>query len=777
MLPSHELENRSNRTRRRAAAGGVVDRWIVICYAATLTASAILLFSVQPLVARLVLPRLGGSPAVWNTCLVFFQALLLAGYSYALLATRLLGVRQQTVLHAMVVLLPCLALPLALPGWESPAEADPTGWLLALLAVSVGGPFFALATSAPLLQRWFAATRHPRGGDPYFLYAWSNAGSLTALCAYPLVIEPLWGLRQTSLFWSLGYVGFVVLTIRAALIVWRWPQVETAPATTDAAAKAPRLQADDASARPAVDWRQRLMWLALAAVPTSWMLAVTTHLTTDLAPAPLLWIAPLALYLATYIVAFGPWAERAQPVALRLFPAALMLLAASLLVIGRWQLLAIDLAAFGVGALLCHCELARRRPAVRNLAEYYFWISLGGVLGGAFNALLAPLIFPAVYEYPLAVAMACLLVPATGAAAGAGRSNLWLIAGTTLVIALMRFSFPVTAPTAMVVSILTALAALVVLWWLGRVRWFALAMALLLAFQQSSLGIIGQQQFVGRSFFGVHRVVLDIPPRPSPENPQPLRFLRLHHGRIIHGMQAIGDGQPCEPRGYYAREGPLGEIFAAYPPRQATVEQAAVVGLGTGAAACYAGPRRFITFYEIDPLVARLAESHFSYLSRCGGEHVRVELGDGRLRLAAAPDGAYRLIVLDAFSADAIPIHLLTREALAMMLEKLAPQGLIAYHITNNHLDLAPVLARLAEDAGLAGLVRRDLCTEAEIAAGRLPATYVALARTRADLQPLLALRSWQPIASRDGDRLWTDDYANILAALKWDPEAMFAPR
>lgn len=774
------------------------DRPIIICFATTMFGSAALLFAVQPLAGRLILPRLGGSPAVWNTSLVFFQTVLLAGYAYSFFLTRWLTIRVQTVVQVAVVGLAMLALPVALPAWTPPVEASPVPWLLGILTVGVGAPFFALATSAPLLQRWFAATRHARASDPYFLYAWSNAGSLSALVAYPLLIEPAIGLSATARYWSIAFGAFVAMTVLAALIVWRRPRLTTASLARETGRRAdqhvPRLDEDSRSdvraagkasvseRRRAHDSRfvpeklaERLWWLALSAVPTSWMLAVTMHLTTDLAPVPLLWTLPLALYLVTYIVAFGSWGPRVFPVAARLFAPAMILLAGSLLFFGRWQLLAIDLAAFFVGALACHGELARRRPAVPRLAEYYFWISLGGALGGAFNALAAPVVFPAVYEYPLTVGLACLFVPPPKASKGPWPNLIALAAAMAVVVMLQLGADVAWSP--MTVGVLVGLAVLALLMWRGRTRWFAPVIAALLLGKQTSLGQSGEQIFLGRSFFGVLHVQADYERMIEDETGKRVaapRYLRLLHGSIVHGLQSVDPARQCEPLGYYARSGPLGEIMTVLPPEGGRVDQVAVVGLGTGAAACYAGAERFVTFYEIDPLVLRLAETHFSYLDRCGAGHVRVVLGDGRRQLEMAPPGTYRLIVLDAFSSDAIPMHLLTREALAVYLDKLAPGGLIAYHVTNNYLDLAPVLAALAADAGLVGLVRRDLASPADERAGKFTSTYVVLARHAGELRPLAEIGLWQPLVRGEDDPAWTDDYADILGALKWDPTGAF---
>ena len=384
---------------------------------------------------------------------------------------------------------------------------------------------------------------------------------------------------------------------------------------------------------------------------------------------------------------------------------------------------------------------------------------------------MAPLIFPAVYEYPLTVGLACLLAP-TPKASKSPWPNLIALAATMAAVALLQLGADVAA-SPMALGILVGLAVLGLLMWRGRTRSFAPVMAVLLLGQQTSLRLFGEQAFVGRSFFGVLHVQVDydhLIEDPSGQQVKAPRYVRLLHGSIVHGLQSMDPKNTCEPLGYYARSGPLGEIMAELAPRTGRVDQVAVIGLGTGAAACYAGPERFITFYEIDPLVLRLAETHFTYLSDCGDGHVSVVLGDGRLKLATAPNNRYRLIVLDAFSSDAIPMHLLTREALAVYLDKLAPRR---RHRLSHHEQLSRLSPRLGDAGGRCGArgtraprsrqrrrhqsgqVHRDVC-----GAGPPKGRFTVSSR----------LGSWQPLHRRERDRVWTDDYANILGALKWDP-------
>ena len=743
-------------------ANRTLDLGLVLVFGGTMFLSALLLFLVQPLAARLLLPKLGGSPAVWNTSLVFFQVALLAGYAYAYATTRWLPIRGQIALQVVVAGAAILALPIGIPADSlPPVDSDPAGWLLQTLLLRVGAPFFALAATAPLLQRWFGATTHRSASDPYFLYALSNLGSLAALVGYPFVVEPIWGLSEQSRFWALGFAAFAFCTFVAAITVWR----QVGRAATDLLDALAADRSIDRESTASSRWRQRLYWLALAAIPTSWMLAVTTRITTDLSPVPLLWIIPLSLYLLTYIVAFAPWGASWRGYVQTLFPLAVIVLAISLLFPGQWYLLGIDLIVFAIGALACHGELAHRRPSVARLTEFYLWLSIGGAVGGVLNSLVAPQIFSTVLEYPITVALACLLIPSLGKPADPLNRLAWL-GGAVVILGLMLRGFPITAPRAEVFFAGPVILALGAIFWSGQTRWFAPLILALLWLDQTVLRMPGELLATRRSFFGIHRVTRDLTDRST-------QFVRLFHGTTLHGLQRVEPELACEPVGYYTRSGPLGDVFNAVPPKEAEVQQVAVVGLGTGGAACYASPQRHMTFYEIDPTVLHLANEYFTHLSGCGMDHCEVILGDGRLQLAAAPDQKYNIIWLDAFSSDAIPVHLMTRDALELYLQKLAPDGVLLYHISNKYLDLTPVLANLAASAGLKARVRDDSnLSKSDLAAGRAPSRYVVLARRSADFRPLTKLPDWKPLEPRPGARVWSDDYSNVLGVLKWGTDS-----
>jgi hypothetical protein len=726
-------------------------------FAVTLFVSAFLLFLVQPMVGKMVLPLLGGTPAVWNTCMVFFQAMLLAGYVYAHASTTRLGVRRQTLIHLVILLLPITMLPVGLGrASDPPGDTSPIPWLLTTLTIAVGLPFFVVATSGPLLQQWFAATGHPSARDPYFLYAASNLGSLLALVAYPVVVEPRWALAEQGWWWAGGYGVFVGLTLWCAWVVRKRSAGDAATRVFEGSAGARNVNEEPGRGVPA--------WLFLSFVPSSLLLGVTTYLTTDLAAVPLLWVVPLALYLLTFILAFARRTPGRRRVAAAALPVFVLCLALALLANATepaWLLVPLHLVTFFVAALVCHGELARARPPAERLTEYYLWIAVGGVLGGLFNALLAPLVFrtAGLVEYPLAVLLACAAIPSARPMGVRGLSKPIFLGLFTAVLAVIgRYLFP--KPDKLALAILFGVPVMLCAPLMDRPRRFALGLGLILLAGRLHPGPHGATLFYERNFFGVVRVT---------EEPD-TGWHRMVHGNTEHGRQAWDDGvsRPT-PLGYYHPKGPAGAIFEAVNarPRPPAV---AICGLGAGALAAYALPGQRWAFYEIDPAVARVAQdpSLFTYLRDCKSPY-QIVLGDARLRLRDA-DQAYDLIVIDCFSSDAIPVHLLTREALAVYRSKLAAGGLLALHVSNRYLDLQPVLAALACDANLAEcVVREDLTVDEEDArAGRSPSIWVVLAERTADLGPLAKRFAWVPAKPLPGFPVWTDSYAPLLSIFRW---------
>ncbi len=711
---------------------------MLVLYRVAVFLSAALLFLVEPLFARRVLPVLGGASAVWTTTQVFFQTVLLAGYGYAHVASTRLGVRRHARAHLLVIALPILVLPLGLPrGAAPPAASSPVPWILATMLVTVGPPFFALSAAGPLLQRWLAATSHPRARDPYFLYAAGNLGSMAALLAYPTMIEPALPLRAQEVVWSWLYGAFVVVTAACALFV-------RGEAPAPAAAPAER-----------VPPRRIARWVALAFVPASLSLGATTHLTQDVASAPLLWILPLSIYLLTFVLAFAARSLAPHRAFVGAAPVALVLgvlAAASPIVTPAGMFLFVILAALFVVAMACHGELAQDRPPPAGLTAFYLWIALGGALGGVFCALIAPVVFRTVVEYSATLVVAAFVLPgrapkeARPARVDAAMAVLVGLACGAAILA-KRAGF-LTDPGVLVIA--CAALAHAVLVSAPRPAYLGLALgAVLVAAHLRQVRADGVL-LLDRSFYGA----LSVTERGGQR--------RLYHGATLHGVQAKAPEGRAEPLAYYGTESPIGQVFLHGPVRPDA--RIAVVGLGVGTLMAYAQPAQRWTFYEIDPLVAKIAQDPrwFSYLADARAPY-DVVLGDARRSLSAATD-RYDLIVLDAYSSDAVPIHLLTREAALMYLARLADGGLLALHVSNLHLDLARVVAGLAGALGLVCVEQNAAVSLSEEARGNRSSHWALLARRREDLGTLAGDPRWTAPAGRKV--VWTDDAASPLQVL-----------
>ena len=752
---------------------------MLVIYAATIFVSATLLFLVQPMFARMVLPLLGGSPAVWNTALVFFQATLLAGYAYTHVTTTRLGVRRQAALHLGLLLLPFLfVLPIRIPaGSVPPTTSTPIPWLLTVLLVSVGLPFFVVATSSPLLQKWFAATGHRAGADPYFLYVASNLGSMLGLLSYPAMVEPTLRLADQSRLWFYGYVLLVLLMFACALLLWRSPPAASraAPEDEEAAVPPPEVVTRGASVSSSPGAQRIARWVLLSFVPSSLMLSVTTYISTDIAAIPLLWVIPLALYLLTFILVFAQKPPIPHFILVRAMPILLLIVVLTLAtqaVEPLKLLLPLHLATFFVLAMVCHGELAQDRPPPAHLTAFYLWMSVGGVLGGAFNALLAPLIFNSVTEYPLVLALACwagLRRDPRPESDEQRRRRYLLDSGLPLLLAVLTIALVVGVPRLagfygwkdlksgpLTLAAVFALPLVLCFSFARRPLRFALGVAaILLAGRFYHSGQAEQTLVTERSFFGIVRIT-------SRGNVH--EFI---HGGTLHGMQNLAPTQRRVPLTYYYPSGPIGQVFTALG---SSARHVAAVGLGTGAIACYGQPGQQFTFYEIDPVVERIARDprYFTYLSDSRA-HIEVVLGDARLSLAGTADGQYDLIILDAYSSDSIPVHLITREAAQLYLKKLKPHGILAFHISNRHLDLEPVLANLARDARLATLTRNDdRLSQKEINSGKTKSSWLVVGRRRADFGKLATDKRWNPSRTQSDAPVWTDDYSSLLSVFSW---------
>jgi hypothetical protein len=738
-----------------------------LLFTLTVFVSALLLFLIQPLFGRKVLPLLGGAPGVWNTAMVFYQALLLVGYCYAHFIRRI-SPRAQLITHVALLAAAALTLPIGIAeGYPEPGTVAPFLWLMGLFAVSIGLPFLVVSTHAPLLQRWFSGSGDPSAHNPYFLYAASNLGSMLALIAYPLGFEPLLSLAEQAAIWSLGFVLLAGLVTLCGLTLLRQPA-----ATVDVIA---------APTSPPIAWLTRIRWLLLAAVPSGLLLAVTTMITTDIMAMPLLWMIPLILYLLTFVVVFAekPWINHATAIAIA--PGALMA-AAMFSMVGATSiavtLLCLALLAFFLITLACHGELVATRPSADRLTEFYIWMSAGGVVGGLFTALAAPSVFNGVFEYPLLLVVAALVLPAGPRARqitarfSGKRTPVWLwdlilpIVALTLSLAVAADQATGDASGSLALQGAVCLTAMLVLTMMSRGRpvRFALHLAACCLALGGWMRVWGLDtvKFQDRSFFGVYSV------KDYPD----LQVRVLSHGTTTHGAQSLLPEYKNEPQTYYARESGVGQVLQAaetlYP-----AGRIAAVGLGAGTIACYAKPGQSWSFYEIDPLVVSVAKNPrlFNYLSDCTPT-ARMVVGDARLTLSHEATGSLDVLVVDAFSSDAIPLHLITSEAFALYADRTTNNGIILLHISNRHLDLEPVVARAAVAQGLA--TRSLWFDPGENPKGlvKTPSRWIALAKSESRLGAVLAAtpagaQGWTPLATKPG-RVWTDDYANLLAALKF---------
>lgn len=673
----------------------------MILYALTIFTSAFLLFLVQPIVAKQILPWFGGSAAVWTTCLVFFQLLLLFGYAYSDWTTRKLSARTQIALHIALLAASLAALPIIPdPSWKPDGDADPTWRILGLLGATIGVPYFLLSTTGPLVQAWFART-FP-AGTVYRLFALSNFGSLLALIAYPFAVEPWITTLQQSYGWTAGYALFVSLCVGSALFSVRH-QVRHASAAAAVAA---------ANDGPAPRLKDYLLWLLLSAMGSFMLLGVTNHITHDVASVPFLWILPLTLYLVTFILCFEGrgWYQR------HIFLGPLFVIVAAM----AWALHAdggiMDIKEaiplYAVGLFVCcmffHGELANLKPAPRYLTSFYLMVSLGGALGGMLIGFVAPKLFNTYYEF-----------------------------GIGLVVALL---IAVYATRRMVIL----------------VPLLALGVAGFTAYNiYEYIDLLSRDtRLMTRNFYGTLRVK-DVGDEGDGD-----RVRRLMHGVIMHGEQYLAPDKRAEPTTYYGPDAGIGRAIKA---SLAAPLRVGVIGLGTGTLATYGRPGDVYRFYEINPQVVEIATREFSFLGKSGAR-IETVLGDARLTLEREPSQNYDILVIDAFSSDSIPVHLITREAMAVYLKHIKPDGIVAFHVTNRFLRLAPVVKRIADEYKLHTALIID---EAEDNDSLAKTDWVLVTRNRALLEREGIAGATDEIAEIPGLRVWTDDFNNLFQILK----------
>ena len=738
-------------------------RWLFVL---TILVGSFLLFQVQPMVARMVLPKLGGAPAVWNSAMLVYQALLLGGYAYAHWLGRF-AVRRQAMIHIALFVLAALWLPLGIAQIAPPAPGQEALWVPLLLIASIGPVFFVVSAQAPLMQRWFAADT--RAGDPYYLYAASNLGSFAGLISYPALVEPNMPLATQSWGWTAGY-GLLALLVAASAAA-RW----TGKGVHDEAADS----ADD----PRPTLRRQLHWLLIAAVPSGLMLSTTTHLTTDIVAMPLLWVLPLGLYLLSFSIAFSN-AESIKGTFRVLAPAVLLIAGGQALLStsGGTMLIAfMSLVMLFIVATTLHDYLYHLRPSPRHLTLFYLIMSAGGVLGGLFAALIAPLLFDWVYEHPILILAAAMLLQLPALLPW----DQWLkIANPRRIVILLLLLAAFTSwnlasnwdgtfngMNGLWVGLTLAVGLLVIGW-----RWaYVLSLAMLM------LGVGGVETLKSstdgsrvRSYFGVYTVTDDVYRQQR----------RLAHGTTLHGLQHTDKRRELDPTTYYGHKSGVGLTLDKANQLAGPNAAVGIVGLGAGTLSCYRKPGQAWTIFEIDPAMAAIARdpSKFTFISKCA-PNVPIVIGDARLQVAKLPPAQFDILVIDAFSSDAIPLHLLTKEAIGIYARALKPGGILLIHISNRFFDLQPVLAAEAQARGWSAAIRLDpSITDSDPMNrdfGNLTASsWVAMTATPDRLTQLtggLKPRDkasedgvWVPLAARPGFTRWTDDYASTLPVLLW---------
>jgi SAM-dependent methyltransferase len=736
------------------------NRWLFVI---TIFTGSFLLFLVQPMIARMALPKLGGAPAVWNSAMLVYQALLLAGYGYAhWLSGR--SQKQQVILHIAVFLLAAFWLPIGLATFTIPAAGSPIFWVPALLAVSIGPLFFAVSAQAPLMQRWFGLAGNQ--GEPYALYAASNVGSFAGLLAYPVLVEPLLPLKGQTALWSGLYIALVILIGGCARTLW-----------TTASGKQHMRSAASPPSQP-LKWRRRGRWIALAAVPSGLMLSTTSHLTTDIMAMPLIWVIPLGLYLLSFSIAFAEKRTLAYHIE-KVAPVLLLIAAAfSLMIWGKAVVygLITSAAMLFVVAVALHSEMYRTRPSADRLTEFYLLMSLGGMLGGLFCAIVAPLLFDWPWEHPLLILLAALLIPQ--ARLFDLHNDNWVKAKVTITISVLLLGFVlvmgvtgnITPDREFTLNKLVPTAAGIVLalFLVGNRIAYALAVTALIFANGGWYNItLSLSETRWRSYFGTYTI--------NSAADGSIRW--LSHGTTLHGMQYRD--YPTTPVSYYSRYSGVGLAFAKAQQLYGNGAVMGVVGLGTGTLACYAKPDQTWHFHEIDPLMVSIARDKglFTYLKNCTPK-AHIHIGDARLTVAELPPRTYSMLAIDAFSSDSVPMHLLTKEAFAVYRRALRPDGLLLIHISNRNIDLQTVVAAEAKKGGWYAAIRHDNPPQIYIDRGQRASYWAAFSADPNKLAELTGAvadtentgvyrpHRWTKLTDPGNAKRWTDDFASVLPHL-----------
>lgn len=673
-------------------------------YGITIFLSAFLLFQIQPIIGKMILPWFGGSAGVWITCLLFFQSLLLLGYLYAHCTIRFLRPKIQAILHLGLLALSVVVLPIALsPNWKPVGSDEPVSLILGLLSVSIGLPYFLLSSTGPLLQSWFA--KESPGTVPYRLFALSNFASLIGLLGYPILIEPWLAIHTQSLVWSFTYITFVFVCGRLA---WRGSNSSVAKQETalsaDGGAPSARLQA---------------LWVALAVCPSILLMATTTYVTQDIAPIPLLWILPLSFYLISFILCFerNAWYRRSWYVPLLVISLSFMAygFVEDLTDLGEWIAVAIYCGSFFIACMVCHGELAKLKPHPEHLTNFYLMIAIGGALGGMFVAVIAPRVFNSAYEIPIGLVATSILV----------------------VVALYRdekfrlHKLP------------------------GKIGWLiliGLILWLIFYLWRGASQTIGHSRLMVRNFYGSLRT------SDAGDDEDLQRTLR--HGIIVHGEQYLDADRLRWPTTYYGEKTGVG--VAILSGRSEAPQRVGVIGLGAGTLAVYGRSQDYYRFYEINPRVVQIAQSEFSFLSDSPAK-IDLSIGDARLLLEKQAPQNFDVLVVDAFSGDAIPIHLLTREAFALYIRHLKPGGILAVHVSNRYLDLAPIVKLAAEHFGMHA---RLIDSDEDEDTGVYTAGWVLVTASPDVFTKKALVGVAVEIRLKSKVQPWTDDYSSIYSIL-----------
>lgn len=730
-----------------ATAGRVNERYARPLFILTIVTGSFLLFLTQPMVARMALPRVGGAPSVWNSAMLVYQFLLLAGYAYAHWLARMKP-RRQAGIHIVLFGVAALWLPIGLTAAVPPATFEPALWVPWFLLSSIGPVFFIVSAQAPLMQRWYAL--ETSRGDPYPLYAASNLGSFAGLISYPLIVEPLLSLNQQSWLWTGIYALLVLLVVGCALTVPA-DAVEVAPEETEAPPT-----------------RRRIVhWILLAAVPSGLMLSTTTHLTTDIVAMPLLWVLPLGLYLLSWVIAF---AARRKPAELLTLIAPLVILICGGLAFSDGTRNPFFSATLGlvllfVIAVALHSEMFRLRPAVGHLTGFYLAMSFGGMLGGLFCAIFAPLVYDWAYEHPLLILVAALLVPQYALVPWPDRFA-WLL---RIVLPLLAFVISFlseqgflgpTVTATMVGSITVSLLALACLG--RRVAFTAALCALMLSYGGwSTLARSGDGNRT-RSYFGIYEVYN------RPDGSARV----LTHGTTLHGIQNLQPGLETVPTSYYARRSGVGLALTNANALYGGSARIGVIGLGSGTLSCYHQRGQRWSFFEIDPAMVRVARTRFTFLNQCAPD-ARIVLGDARLSLQRQPANSIDILAVDAFSSDSVPMHLLTREALGVYGRAVQRDGIVLFHVSNRYLDLKPVIADIAARGGWTAAMMQYVPEGEEVTLNATISVWIALSRKPDKIAQLVALSGadsvyWEALEPTPGFSGWSDDHASILSIINY---------